>query len=55
MWSFGLLTVFLGYALVYYGLENMRSGGQGPKFADVLGLPAVSLPGVTGKGRVIVR
>lgn len=48
MWSFGLLLVMFGYALVYTGVMNVRSGGQGPSLFDSLGWPR---PTITGMGK----
>lgn len=30
----------VGYAVGYYGFTNLKSGGKGPSFGDVVGFPS---------------
>lgn len=38
MFPFGVACVILGYAIMYYGVNNLVNGGQGPTIAQTLGL-----------------
>lgn len=39
MFTFGIVFVFVGYAIAYTGIANAINGGQGPSFAQSLGFP----------------
>lgn len=43
---FGILSIFLGYAMLYTGVANLRNGGQGPRLWEALGFrEAITPPG----------
>ena len=44
MFSFGLFTLFVGYAMAYTAFANLRNGFQGPKLTHSLGLDIVIAP-----------
>lgn len=43
MFPLGVALLVLGYAVAYWGGMNVKTGGQGPGFAETLGLPKGTL------------
>lgn len=38
-WTVGLVLLFIGYAMFYTGLQNLRTSGDGPSLTESFGFP----------------